>query len=138
MLPAFSCSNNHHIKKKRLRRQPFLFSSLVAPTAVIVINHELCHAAVNRNVLSGDESGLVRTEKHDHLCNIQRISHAARRLLHSVRSLVYGIGCVNPAGRYRIDPRLSGKAHCQRMGKRCNAALGRRVAFGLRLTHPVS
>ena len=69
--------------------------------------------------------------------NIQRVAHSPDRLLLGISALIDGIGRVDPAGGHRVDPYLPGKADRKSMGQGRNAALGRRIALGLRLAHAV-
>ena len=56
-----------------------------------MVDHEPRHAAVDADVLSGDEARFFRAEKQDHIRDIHWIPHAACRLLHGVRTLILRI-----------------------------------------------
>ena len=76
---------------------------------VAVVDHLMCHTAVNADILARDKTRHVRAEIEHHIGNIGRISDPARRLLHGVRAFVNGIVIVDPSGRDGIDPHLAGK-----------------------------
>ena len=52
---------------------------------IAMVNHQAGHAAVNADVLTGNESGLVRAKVHDHRRYVFRIADTARRLLDCIR-----------------------------------------------------
>ena len=75
-------------------------------------------------------------EVEDHIGNVQRIAHPARRLLDRVRAFPDGVPGVDPPGEMEFTrtfpDRLTARAWV-----RADIRLGRRVAFGLGLAHPV-
>ena len=73
---------------------------------VTVIYHLAGHAAVDADILAGDEAGLVGAEIQHHVGNVQRIAHTARRLLHSIGTLIDGVLGVNPAWGDGVDAHL--------------------------------
>ena len=102
-----------------------------------MVDHLAGHAAVDADVLAGEEARLLGAEVEDHIGNVQRIAHPARRLLDRVRAFPDGVPGVDPPGGDGVYPHLPRQAHRQGMGQGGNTALGRRVAFGLGLAHPV-
>ena len=103
-----------------------------------VIDHLFCHAAVDADIFAGDETRLVRAEEEHHVGDVHRVAHAACGVLRGVRALVFRAGGVDPSGGYGIDADPPCKAYGERVRERRDAALGRGVAFRLRLAHPVA
>ena len=81
-----------------------------------MVDHLSGHAAVNADVFSGDKAGLLRAKKENHVGDVQRIAHAARRLLRGIGTLIHLIGVVDPAGGDGVDPDPTGQADGQCMG----------------------
>ena len=104
---------------------------------IAMVDHQFCLASVNADIFAGDEACLVGCQKQHHVGNVQGISHPACRLLDGIGAFVNGVGGVDPAGGDGVDPDAPGKAHRQGMGQGRDAALGRGVALGLGLAHPV-
>ena len=44
---------------------------------IIMVDHQLCHSAVNTNILPGDETRFFRVKEHHHVRNIQWIADTA-------------------------------------------------------------
>ena len=103
-----------------------------------MIDHLLCHTAVDANVLARNKASHIRTKIQHHIGDVGRIAHAPGRLLRSIRALVDGVIIIYPAGRDRIDPHLASQADRQRVRQRGNTALGRRVGLSLRLAHSIT
>ena len=103
-----------------------------------MVDHLAGHAAVDADVLAGDEASLVGAEIQHHVGDVQGIAHAARRLLHSVRAFIDCVLGVDPARGDGVDAHLPRQTDRQRVGQGGDATLGGRVALGLRLTHTVA
>ena len=112
---------------------PFKF-----PAAVVVVDHLAGHAAVDADVFAGNEAGLVAREVKYHVRDIQRVTDAACGLLRGIGTFVGLEIRIDPARRNGIHAHTARKTHGQRMRKRCNPALRRRIAFCLRLAHTVA
>ena len=104
---------------------------------VAVVDHLPGHAAVDADVLAGDEARPFGAEEQRHVGNVHGIAHAAGRLLDGVRAFVDPAAGVDPAGGDGVDPNPARKADGQGVGKGGDAALGRRVALRLGLAHAV-
>ena len=65
---------------------------------IAVVDHELGLAAVDTDVLAGDEPGFFGCQKQHHIGNVQWIADTASRLLQSIRAFIDGILVVDPAG----------------------------------------
>ena len=102
-----------------------------------MVDHQAGLAAVDADILAGDETSLVGSQEQHHVGDIQGIAHPAHRLLDGVGAFVDGVVGVDPAGADGIDPDFSSEADCQRVGQGGDAALGGGVAFGLGLAHAV-
>ena len=102
-----------------------------------MVDHLAGHAAVDADVLAGDEARLVRAEEQHHVGDVQRVAHPPGGVLGGVRTLIYGVVGVDPAGGDGVHPHPARQTHRQRMGQGGDTALGCGVAFGLGLAHPV-
>ena len=71
---------------------------MVGPTVICVVDHKPGLTAINADVITGNETGLVRGQKQNHIGNIQGASDPSRRLLKRVGTLVDGVCGVDPAG----------------------------------------
>ena len=105
-----------------------------------MVNHLPGHAAVHHQHLPVDKAVGRVTEKEGRPGNIARLSHPSRRMLAAVglpinrlRASGMAGGGVNPTGRNGVDPHPAPKAGCHGMGQGGDAALGGRVALGVRL-----
>ena len=112
--------------------------SFQRPPEVAVVYHLPGHAAVDADVLAGDEARLVRAEVEHHVRDVHRVPHAARGLLTGVRALIDCVVRVYPAGGDGIHAHPPSEAHRERVGECGDAALGRSIALRLRLAHPVA
>ena len=68
-----------------------------------MINHLVCHAAIDADVLARDESCFVGAEVEHHVGNIHRIAHTACWLLSGIGTLIHVIGGVYPTRRDGVD-----------------------------------
>ena len=89
-----------------------------------MIDHLAGHAAVDADVLAGDEAGLVGAEIQHHVGDVQRVPYPTRRLLHGVGTLIDGVLGVDPARGYGVDAHLPCQTDRQRVGQRGDATLG--------------
>ena len=67
---------------------------------VVMVNHQLGHPAINADILSGNESSLIRAKEHNHICDIHRIADATEWLLQGIRAFpakLAAIACVSAA-----------------------------------------
>ena len=62
-----------------------------------MVDHQLCHAAVNADVFSGNEARLVGAEKHHHIRDIHRIPDTPGGLLQGIRAFIHRIGRIDPS-----------------------------------------
>lgn len=108
------------------------------PTVIPMIDHLSCHTAVDANIFTRDKACHIRAEIEHHVCNIERITHPARRLLDCIRTMIDGKPVINSAGRYGIDAHLPCKADGKRVCQGRNAAFRRRIALSFRLAHAVT
>ena len=108
------------------------------PATVTVVYHLLCHTTVYRYIFTGNKSCHIGAKIKHHVRNIRWVAHPAGRLLYGVCALVHGIGIVYPAGRYRVNAHPTREADRERVSKRGNTALCRRVALGFGLAHSVA
>ena len=92
-----------------------LLLGLVGPAVFAVVDHETGLTAVDADVFTCDEAGLVRGKKQDHICNIHGIAHSSYRLLEGIGALVDRVPGFDPAGGYGVDTDFPGKTHCQGM-----------------------
>ena len=85
-------------------KRNFLFSYalkiliLQRPSAVIVIDHLACHAAVDTNILPCYEARLIRAEIQHHVRNIERVSHPSGGLLIRIGAGIHGEVRIDPSG----------------------------------------
>ena len=49
---------------------------------VTVVDHQFCLTAIDADIFTGDEAGLLRCQKQHHMGNIQGITDPTGRLLH--------------------------------------------------------
>ena len=68
------------------------------PAVVTVVDHLPCHAAIDADVLSGDETGLVAAEEQHHIGNVHWVANSAAGLLGGIGTFVNDAGGVNPTG----------------------------------------
>ena len=108
------------------------------PAVVSVIDHLLGHTAVNADILTVDKAGHIGAKVEHHIGNVGRVADTTRGLLHGIGALIHRILIVDPARGDGIDTHLAGKADSHGMRQSRDAALGRRVAFGLRLAHTIA
>ena len=113
-----------------------LFGKIVPPV-IAVIDHQLCHAAVNADVLAGNKTGFFRAQIQNHIRNILRSSDSACRLLKRIRTFIHPSGGIDSSRRNRVDTHPSRKTCRKRMCERRNTALRSGIAFRLRLAHSV-
>ena len=92
-----------------------------------MVDHLAGHAAVDADVLAGDEAGLVGAEIQHHVGDIQRVPHPTRWLLHGVRTLIDCVLSVNPARGDGVDAHLPRQTDRQRVSQCGDATLGGRV-----------
>lgn len=76
---------------------------------VSVIDHLLCHTAVDAYIFAADKACNIRTKIHHHIGDIEGISNSAHGLLHGISTLIDRVIVVYPAGRDRIDSHFSRK-----------------------------
>ena len=55
------------------------------PSVVAVVDHLLCHTAVDADVFSGDKSGFVGTKEQHHICYVLRVADSPGGVLRRVR-----------------------------------------------------
>ena len=103
-----------------------------------MVNHLAGHAAIDADVFTGNEAGLVAGKVKNHVRNVERVTDAARRLLRGIGTFVGFEIRVNPAGRNGINADAACKTYGKRMREGSNPALRRRIAFRLRLAHAVA
>ena len=103
---------------------PSSFHWRQTPPVVPVVDHLAGHAAVDADVLAGDEAGLVVPEIQHHAGDIHRVPHPTRWLLHSVGTLIDGVLGVDPARGDGVDAHLPRQTDRQRVGQRGDASLG--------------
>ena len=70
--------------------------SMEAPAVVAVVNHLAGHAAVDTDVLAGDESRPGGAEEEHHFCDILRVADSACRVLPGIGAGVGDHACLNP------------------------------------------
>ena len=102
-----------------------------------VVDHELGHAAVDADVFTGDEAGLVGAEEQGHFGNVLGFAHPAHGLLSGVRAGDVAAGGVDPAGGDAVHPGLARKANRHGVGQGGDAAFRGGIAFRLRLAHAI-
>ena len=56
-----------------------------------MVNHLLGHAAVDADVLAGDEASLVGAEEQHHVGDVHRIAYTTYRLLSGIGAFVFCI-----------------------------------------------
>ena len=103
-----------------------------------MIYHLSSHAAINTDVLTRDETSLVRAKKEYHIGYIQWIANTSSRLLNGIGTFIDGVGRVNPSRRYAVYTHLSCKTDCQGVSQSHNATFCCRITFRLWLTHTVT
>ena len=64
-------------------------SRSITPSMIIVIDHQLCHAAIDADVFTGNETSFFRAKEQYHISNIHRISDTSYRLLQRIRSFIH-------------------------------------------------
>ena len=88
-----------------------------------MIYHLSSHAAINTDVLTRDETSLVRAKKEYHIGYIQWIANTSSRLLNGIGTFIYSVGSINPPRRYTVYSHLSSKTDCQGVSQSCNASI---------------
>ena len=74
---------------------------------IAMIDHLLCHTAVNTDILACDKASLVRTQEQHHISDIQRSSDTTARLLNCIRTVIDLVAGVDPTRRNRVYPNLA-------------------------------
>ena len=92
-----------------------------------MVDHLAGHAAVDADVLAGDEAGLVGAEIQHHVGDVQRVPYPTCRLLHGVGTFIDGVLGVDPARGDGVDTRLPCQTDRQRVSQRGDATLAGRV-----------
>ena len=103
-----------------------------------MINHLSGHATIDTDVLTRDETGLVRAEKEHHIGYIQWIANTSCRLLNGIGTFIDGVGRVNPPWRDAVYTNLSSKTDCQGVSQSRYATFCCSITFRLWLTHTVT
>ena len=79
-----------------------------------MVNHQLGHPAINADILSGNESSLIRAKEHNHICDIHRIADATDWLLQGIRTFIYRVSRIDPSRGNRVHPDLPREAGSHR------------------------
>ena len=115
---------------------PERLSPVQCPAFVVVVHHQMAHAAVYGQVDAIDEAVPVITEEEYGTHDVFRFTHSSRRVLLQVGRRIGGDGSLgvetgrlNPAGCYGVDAGYTGQADGQGVGQGRDTALGSRVAF---------
>lgn len=95
---------------------------------IAVVDHLLCHTAVDTDILACDKARHIRAKIEHHIGDVARVPYSARGLLNGICALIYGIIIVNPPGRDGIDTHLARKAYRKRVREGRDAALCRSVS----------
>ena len=83
---------------------------MILPPMLPVVDHEPGHAAVDANVFSGNEAGLVGTEEQRHFGDVLRLAHPAHGLLSGVRAGDVAARGVDPTGGDAVHPGFARQA----------------------------
>ena len=87
----FCCSVCFRTGRGRVIQACVLFFRCVSPAVIIMIDHQLCHAAIDTDILTGYESCFVGTQEQGHIGDVHRVSDTTGRLLQRVGSLVNSV-----------------------------------------------
>ncbi len=102
---------------------------------IVVIDHELGHASVDRDILARDKPAVLAAQEQDDPRYIGGLADAPRRMLRMILSWETVFRRVDPSRRNAVHPHASGEAYGQCVCLRGYAALGSGVAFGIGLGH---